>query len=142
MLKVTKIPTQKGEHSCKCTELSLLYNEEGIVYRRPKWNLITHIIKFLKNHTKRMNQLEAWLNIYFFIDFTFWFMKTNCCRCFYTIDLWPFGQSLFRKVKRVCIFTFWLALIKWALFSIHSKFPLPDSYLTDPSCDQTRKGRA
>jgi len=23
MLKVMKIPTQKGEHSCKCTELSL-----------------------------------------------------------------------------------------------------------------------
>ena len=26
-LKIMKIPTQKGEHSCKCTELSLKRNE-------------------------------------------------------------------------------------------------------------------
>jgi len=30
LLKVMKIPTQKGEHSCKYTELSLL-RKEGIV---------------------------------------------------------------------------------------------------------------
>jgi len=30
-LKIMKIPTQKGEHSCKCTELSLKQKEGMVV---------------------------------------------------------------------------------------------------------------
>ena len=32
--KIIKIPTQKGEHSCKCTELSLK-RKEGILIKPP-----------------------------------------------------------------------------------------------------------
>jgi len=43
-----KIPTQKGEHSCKCTELSL-YRKEGIeqsIFSRCKSDLKLHIQQF------------------------------------------------------------------------------------------------
>ena len=38
LIKVMKIPTQKGEHSCKCTELSLK-RKEGIGFCA----LLTHV---------------------------------------------------------------------------------------------------
>jgi len=46
-------PTQKGEHSCKCTELSLK-RKEGIV---PRYGMVTHLLLVILSYLDEISVL-------------------------------------------------------------------------------------
>jgi len=47
VLKVMKMPTQKGEHSCKCTELSLKQRRNSYTWASMWWGLLLEYLRYI-----------------------------------------------------------------------------------------------